>query len=653
MCHRLFLAFSTMLFATSFSMAYQPYEWEKERNRYDLSAGDTELSELILKQHTQYDYALEDNQFIMYATVHRIVYVNNNEAIQKHNRIVISMNNTIELLDLKARAITRDGKTVFFDKSNLKEIRNEEADNSFKIFAIEGVELGSEIEYYFTRKMNASIFDRVFMQYDVPVKHNSLIVTCPRHLKFDFKSYFDFPPIKEEVRSEVNMYSTSMQNVPALKTESFSYFSANRKRIDFKLAYNTARSETRLYTWEEAARTFYKILINLSKDDEKALAKFVKSIGDDPSHSIEDRIKRIENKIKTDIQVNKDRSGDAVTQLESVLKYKIASHQGMTKLFVNVFDKLNIDCQAVITCSRENIKFDGSFDSWAFLDDYVLYFPATKNFLEPYLFELRYPLIQPDFTAQQGLFIEPIVSADGRSATSSIGIIPPLAYSINVDNLEIDVAFNEELSANRIHQKREFGGYNASYFTPYYDLMTSDQRTNMIDNIIKQTAPDASIKGWKASKVPGTLSNNFLVDVEFQSGHFLEKAGSRILFKVGELIGTQIEMYRDDERTTTVENEYNRKYDRTIRIKLPSGYRVRNLDDLKTNIAYQDSDLVPFNFTSRYEVKGDILEIRIEEYYKEIFAPLSRYEDFRKVVNAAADFNKITLVLEKEVPLTK
>ena len=95
---------------------------------------------------------LEDNQFLMYSTIHRIVYVNNDEAIQKHNRIVISMNNTLELIDVKARAIGKDGKAVFFDKSNLKELKNEESGNEFKIFAIEGIELGSEVEYFFTRK---------------------------------------------------------------------------------------------------------------------------------------------------------------------------------------------------------------------------------------------------------------------------------------------------------------------------------------------------------------------------------------------------------------------------------------------------------------------------------------------------------------------
>ena len=169
----------------------------------------------------------------------------------------------------------------------------------------------------------------------------------------------------------------------------------------------------------------------------------------------------------------------------------------------------------------------------------------------------------------------------------------------------------------------------------------------MIDQLTKQTAPDAEINKWTAGPATDGQSNNFRVSVDFRSSHFVERAGSRILFKVGELIGPQIEMYRDDERTVAVENDFNRMYNRTIKIHLPDGYRVRNADDLLIDIAYTDEDDVPFSFKSDYILEDKVLTVHIEEYYKEIYAPLSRYEDFRKVVNAAADFNKITLVLEK------
>jgi hypothetical protein len=130
----------------------KPYEWEKTRSRYNLSPEESGKAEYILKNHVQYDYALENDQFLMYVTHHRIVLVNNNEAIQNNNRIIISMYNAIELADVRARSINKDGKVVNFDINNLKEIHDEGSDKSYRIFAIEGIENGSEVEYFFTRK---------------------------------------------------------------------------------------------------------------------------------------------------------------------------------------------------------------------------------------------------------------------------------------------------------------------------------------------------------------------------------------------------------------------------------------------------------------------------------------------------------------------
>ncbi|MEZ4905015.1 MAG: hypothetical protein R2822_26315 [Spirosomataceae bacterium] len=39
----------------------------------------------------------------------------------------------------------------------------------------------------------------------------------------------------------------------------------------------------------------------------------------------------------------------------------------------------------------------------------------------------------------------------------------------------------------------------------------------------------------------------------------------------------------------------------------------------------------------------------IDEYYKETLLPLAIYDTFQKIINAAADFNKVTLVLEKKI----
>jgi hypothetical protein len=53
-------------------------------------------------------------------------------------------------------------------------------------------------------------------------------------------------------------------------------------------------------------------------------------------------------------------------------------------------------------------------------------------------------------------------------------------------------------------------------------------------------------------------------------------------------------------------------------------------------------------FFSQYSLEGEELLIFVEEYYKKITYPVEQYTAFQKVINAAADFNKVALVLKKE-----
>lgn len=641
----LLFSLSTLVYAND----YVPYSWEKNRSRVLLSAKENGFAELILKHHLQLQYTFDKDDFVVYSTLHRIVRVTNDEAIQRNNRIYISMYNVMELIDLQARVINKDGKVVVFDKNNLKEIKDEETGNAYRIFAMEGVETDAEIEYFYTKKMRPSLFDRINIQYETPIKEATFLLTSPSHLKFDFRSYNKFPQVTDASTEANNMYKVSMTDIPALKKETFSYFDANQMRIEYKLAYNLAKSKARLFTWEEAAKTFYGILNTRSKDEEKAIDKFLNTIGDKKSGTLEQRIRNIETTVKTTVQVNENMRTPELGDIQSIIKTKLASKEGMTRLLVGLFEKAGIECHAVITCSRENARFDGDFDSWSFLDEYILYFPATKGYLMPATFEYRYPMIPPDFTAQKGLFVEPFSLGDVKSALAQIKEIPALDYNLTVDNLDVQVTFNDDLSENTIVMKREFGGYNAVYFTPFYALMTEEQRLQMVEELLKQTSPDLKLGKWTAKPVEREAQTNFLIDATFTSSHFIERAGPRILFKVGELIGPQVEMYRDDERMTEVENDYNRGYDRVITVEIPMGYTIKNINDLKLDVQYKDKDGIPYLFQSDYKLISETkLEIVVKEYYKMIFAPIERYEDYRKVINAAADFNKITLVLEKK-----
>jgi hypothetical protein len=52
-------------------------------------------------------------------------------------------------------------------------------------------------------------------------------------------------------------------------------------------------------------------------------------------------------------------------------------------------------------------------------------------------------------------------------------------------------------------------------------------------------------------------------------------------------------------------------------------------------------------FTSTYKLEGNLLTVNCFEIYHENFTPMSAYPEYVKVINAAADFNKIVIVFEK------
>ena len=52
-------------------------------------------------------------------------------------------------------------------------------------------------------------------------------------------------------------------------------------------------------------------------------------------------------------------------------------------------------------------------------------------------------------------------------------------------------------------------------------------------------------------------------------------------------------------------------------------------------------------FHSKANIEGRFLLIEISEYYKSLYYDMSRYNDFRKVINTAANFYKKKIKISK------
>ncbi len=183
-----------------------------------------------------------------------------------------------------------------------------------------------------------------------------------------------------------------------------------------------------------------------------------------------------------------------------------------------------------------------------------------------------------------------------------------------------------------------------------YSYYSEDDKKKVTNDILKDFIPGIEIKQVRVENEGkdyfGVLP--FVVKATFTSDNIVEKAGLKYLFKIGDLIGPQMEMYQKEVRKLEVENNFNRNYHREITFVIPEGYKITNIDALTMDIYSEENGERIINFTSKYEIVGSSVKVIIDEYYKKLVYPANEYENYRKVINAAADFNKITLFLEKK-----
>ena len=134
----------------------------------------------------------------------------------------------------------------------------------------------------------------------------------------------------------------------------------------------------------------------------------------------------------------------------------------------------------------------------------------------------------------------------------------------------------------------------------------------------------------------------------------MEKAGPEYLFKIGEIIGIQPHLYSEKKRKLPIDIDYPCSFNRTIRVNLPKGYKILNPQDLKMNAEYVNRNLKPFiSFNSEYTLtedkkNGDKLVVTITETYPQVHFPITDWDRFKEVINTAADFDKVVLLIEKK-----
>ncbi len=641
---------------------YANYDWEENRKKNEIPSHLEDVGSVVFldKNMIEYFYSKEDENVLLYKTHHIIRWLGSTDAVEKYNAIFIPLGGgTLE--KLKVRSISPTGKVVISNQDNLKEIKDEESGRGYKMFAIEGIEKGSEVEYFYTTKepvFGGNQEGREYLQTSTPTKNISFELISPSFLDFEVRSYNGLADAEliEDTENEKRIQRIELDSVAPLNGEPFAYSNPNKMRVDYKLAHNlAANSNQRFFTFTDAAKQIYTVFCQTrDKKEAKALKKIYKEIKITEKDNDEVRIRKIENYLKVKMQGTESPAPN-FSNIEDIQKTKIANERGLVRLFTTMLELSNITYELVLTCDRSEIKFDSDFDYWGNMREFLIYFPTTKKYLAPATPLYRYGIVPDTWTATQGLFIRRMQVGQSVFGMGTVREVKPLEGDQNFSKIHLKMKFNEEMDAVESELKYAFGGLSAVGFQPIIPYLSEEKRIEMIEGILKGLSKDADFKDIKLENEKintDLLENEFAIKTNFASKSWIEKAGNKYLFTIGKCIGPQSELYQEKERKLAVENGHNRIYKRKLIFEVPEGYKVKNIDDLKLNVIFDKekngNKEKNCGFISDYKQDGNTITVDIFEYYYEIYLPLEDFEEYRKVINAAADFNKITLVLEKQ-----
>jgi hypothetical protein len=639
---------SSLFFAQEYS--FKNYDWKENETTIQIPDQYKNEKEVILERTTKIEFVVTGKSAKQYHLLHEKIYINSDDAIERNNKIYIPFNLNESVVVNKARVILKNGTIIHLDKKDIKEDVDQEKGMKYNYFAVNGLEKGAVIEKIYVLEESPEFTGQTIkMQDEYPIANLNFELISPNYLVFKTKSYngLSAPVIDDKKIANTTIVSITEKNIPALDNdENYSNWNLQLKLFRYKLDENLYSGGTNLNNFKEFSKNLYERLNpELDKKQQKSLEDFCTTIP--KSDDVQEQIWNIENKIKKTIAY--DRYLATKENLSNIIETKQANQTDILKIYLAVFKNFKIENNIVFTSNRYKVPFDKDFESFENLSELLFYFPTINKYLTPTEIEYRIPLFPATVANNNGLFIKEKSFSGAKVGVGEIDFIAIPGADITHDIMNITVDFTQDIENPLVTSNLTFGGYSGLNFQPIKDFASAEQYKTVLKSIAENYTVEAEYKTLTTEN-DGTEfigKKPFVLNVTFDGKDLTKKAGTNYLFSVGETIGKQMEFYQENKRALPVEIDFPHLYTRNIKIVLPKGATIKNLDqfvmDYKTNI----NGKTEAAFTSKYSQKGDEILVQNTEFYNIINYPLEKFEDYKAVINAAADFNKIVIIVTK------
>lgn len=606
-------------------------------------------SVITLERHITDVYANKEDIFEEISIFHRKIRVLTHEAVNDYNKIYVPVNNVIEILDIRARFISPEGKITELPKESIHQVENLENKGDFKAFAIEGAETGGEIEYYYKLRKKYGPYGTQVIQGEQPRTNVQVIFVYPSKIEYQVKSYNGFPEFssRTDTLTGKTYLEAEVAVIPSLIAEKYASYKANLMRYEFTLAYNTYNSVLRAYSFSKISFNLYGNVYETSKSEKSAVRTVIKQLkltGLDTRQ----KARKIEDWIKSEIAVSEELA--SMPDIVQMIKLKQTTKAGALRIMVAFFNEAGLNFEMVATCDKNERAFDPDFNGFNYMEDYLIYLPELNEFIQPENRVYRLGINPSTYQGSYGLFLHPVSYGEKlKTLAYEVKKLPVDPYTKNADTMIVNLTLNLSKLNLDANIYRVFYGEWAVNIQSFWGYMNEERHQSIISEIFNMGNQNTTINSYKVSHESQSDIANYPLqwNVELTANSLVEQAGNDLIVKIGETIGAQSELYQESTRKLPIVVNEVHNYYRKLIFEIPEGYTVSNLSDLNMNVEMQNNGKLSCCFTSWYEVSGNKLIVHSREYYTENDYPADRFEAFRKVINAAADFNKKTIILTR------
>jgi hypothetical protein len=603
------------------------------------------------------EYVYEGKGINAYKTQHTIWKVLDEKGVEAIKAVDIPVDGQTRFLSIKARTIRPDGKVQEIPQTMIKVTTG--GSGRKIVMAPEGLEKYSEVELMVKTIVPGRMFGGRYFQFGIPVLNARWDISYPKDLVFEAKGYNGMEDMRDTLLGHRRHMQVSVSDVRPLKKEPYSFYDLYRMQAEFKLhhyEYKNYNNRAEVLTWDRLGRVLFDENYNISPKERGAVNRYLTELGVQAGGNEEENIKKIENGIKNSIVLYPFVPEDSAGSLDSIIAKRQATHAGYVKLFAACFTQAGVVHELGKAEDKSEHRIRKDVENWFNLDYTLFYFPNREKFLYPLSIHYRYPVVPDEIAGANGVFclIPPKGIVSGMLA--EVRRISPLKASETEKNMAAGVNFNDDMEAT-IDVSYAFSGYASADLRTALTTQTKDKEQDIVTGIINFAEKREDIIKYDISneRPESYNSNKPLVVTASVSAPFLtEKAGKKYLFNIGELIDARPALYDKKERKLPIDLAYPETGNRTITVNIPKGYKVVNPEALKMHAEYVNRDLKTLcSFTSDYTLitdkkKGDKLVVTVKDHYPVPHFPVTDYERFKGVVNAAADFNKTAILLEQK-----